>query len=147
MQTLTAVAHRGDPYRHPENTLDSLRSALDRGADAVEVDVRLTRDGVPVLLHDESLKRLWGHDRPLRALTAGQVRELTGGRVPALADTLAATDGSRVLVDLPGAPGPREVSRILGVVRDCGAQDRVYYCGVPGRCSRCGPPTRPPRSP
>ncbi|GHF92980.1 glycerophosphodiester phosphodiesterase [Streptomyces thermodiastaticus] len=129
MQTLTAVAHRGDPYRFPENTLDSLRSALGRGADAVEVDVRLTRDGVPVLLHDESLKRLWRHDRPLHSLTAGQVRELTGGRVPALTDALAATDGSRVLVDLPGAPGPREVSRILGVVRDCGARDRVYYCG------------------
>lgn len=66
-RALTAVAHRGDPYRHRENTLDSLRSALERGADAVETDVRLTRDGVPVLLHDETLKRLWQHDRPLRS--------------------------------------------------------------------------------
>ena len=65
----TAVAHRGDPYRVRENTLPSLRSALDRGADAVEIDVRLTRDGVPVLLHDETLERLWGHDRPLDRLT------------------------------------------------------------------------------
>ena len=52
MRTVTAVAHRGDPYRVRENTIDSLRSALQRGADAVEIDVRLTRDGVPVLLHD-----------------------------------------------------------------------------------------------
>ncbi len=128
MQTLTAVAHRGDPYRFPENTLDSLRSALARGADAVEVDVRLTRDGVPVLLHDESLKRLWGHDRPLRSLTAEQVRELTGGRVPTLEDALAATDGSRVMIDLPGGPGPRAVARIMDVVRACGARERAYYC-------------------
>ena len=63
--TVTAVAHRGDPYRFRENTIDSLRSALDQGADAVEIDVRLTRDGVPVLLHDATLKRLWGQDRPL----------------------------------------------------------------------------------
>ncbi|CAM5660556.1 Adenine deaminase [Streptomyces griseoloalbus] len=54
MQNLTAVAHRGDPYRLRENTLASLRSALHRGADAVETDVRLTHY-VPVLLHDETL--------------------------------------------------------------------------------------------
>ncbi|MYR54785.1 glycerophosphodiester phosphodiesterase [Streptomyces sp. SID625] len=128
MQTVTAVAHRGDPYRFRENTLDSLRSALARGADAVEIDVRLTRDGVPVLLHDETLGRLWGHDRPLRSLTADQVRDLTGGGVPPLADALAATEGGRVMIDLPGGPSARAVARIVGAVRDCGAEDRVYYC-------------------
>ncbi|WP_437015797.1 glycerophosphodiester phosphodiesterase [Streptomyces sp. enrichment culture] len=128
MHTVTAVAHRGDPYRVRENTLDSLRSALRLGADAVETDVRLTRDGVPVLLHDETLKRLWGQDRPLSSLTAAEVRDLTGGRVPTLAQALAATDGSRVMLDLPGAPGPRAVRRVVDVVRECGAQDRVYYC-------------------
>ncbi|MFF8593092.1 glycerophosphodiester phosphodiesterase [Streptomyces sp. NPDC015220] len=128
MQTVTAVAHRGDPYRFRENTVASLRSALERGADAVEIDVRLTRDGVPVLLHDESLKRLWAHDRPLRSLSAEEVRGLTDGRVPTLVDALAATEGSRVMVDLPGAGDPRAVRRIVGVIRECGAQDRVYYC-------------------
>ncbi|MEU3661985.1 glycerophosphodiester phosphodiesterase [Streptomyces sp. NPDC032940] len=123
----TAVAHRGDPYRFRENTIDSLRSALARGADAVEADVRLTRDGVPVLLHDETLKRLWEHDRPLRSLSAEEVRQLTAGGVPTLADALAATEGSRVMLDLPGAPGERAVGRIVDVVRGCGAADRVYY--------------------
>ena len=52
MRTVTAVAHRGAPYRHRENTLDSLRAGLELGADAVEFDVQTTRDGVPVLLHD-----------------------------------------------------------------------------------------------
>jgi glycerophosphoryl diester phosphodiesterase len=131
MRTFTAVAHRGDPYRVRENTLDSLRSALRRGADAVEFDVRLTRDGVPVLLHDRTLKRLWAHDRPLSALSAAEVREATDGGVPTLAEALAATDGSRVLIDLPGAPGPRSVRRVLDVVRECGAQDRAYYCAGP----------------
>ncbi|MGV9252264.1 glycerophosphodiester phosphodiesterase [Streptomyces sp. NPDC003697] len=131
MQTLTAVAHRGDPYRVRENTIASLRSALDRGADAVEIDVRLTRDGVPVLLHDDTLSRLWEHDRPLRSMSADEVRELTAGRVPTLVDALAATDGSRVMLDLPGGPGLPAVRRIVGAVRDCGAQDRVYYCAGP----------------
>ncbi|MFJ9566578.1 glycerophosphodiester phosphodiesterase [Streptomyces fuscichromogenes] len=129
MQTVTAVAHRGDPYRFRENTLDSLRSALRRGADAVETDVRLTRDGVPVLLHDATLKRLWGHDRPLHALSADEVRGLTAGGVPTLAEALAATEGSRLMLDLPGEPGERAVARIVAVARECDATDRVCYSG------------------
>lgn len=86
-----AVAHRGDPYRFRENTLPSVAAAIQAGADAVEVDVQLTRDGVPVLLHDPTLKRLWGLDRPVRALTAERLaaQRFEGGqRVPALAEAL-----------------------------------------------------------
>ncbi|MEV6406808.1 glycerophosphodiester phosphodiesterase [Streptomyces bobili] len=128
MQTLTAVAHRGDPYRVRENTLDSLRSALAQGADAVEIDVRLTRDGVPVLLHDETLKRLWERDRPLLSLSAAEVRGLTEGGVPTLAEALAATEGSRVMLDLPGTREVRTARRVVDAVREAGAADRVYYC-------------------
>ncbi|MDX3575046.1 glycerophosphodiester phosphodiesterase [Streptomyces bobili] len=128
MQTVTAVAHRGDPYRVRENTLDSLRSALDQGADAVEIDVRLTRDGVPVLLHDETLKRLWERDRPLLSLSAAEVRGLTEGGVPTLAEALAATEGSRVMLDLPGTREVRTARRVVDAVREAGAADRVYYC-------------------
>ncbi|MDX3386209.1 glycerophosphodiester phosphodiesterase [Streptomyces niveiscabiei] len=128
MQTLTAVAHRGDPYRFRENTLDSLRSALSRGADAVEIDVRLTRDGVPVLLHDETLGRLWEVDRPLGSLSAAEVRGMTEGGVPTLVEALAATEGARVMVDLPGTRDVRVARRVVDAVREAGAADRVYYC-------------------
>ncbi|MFJ8509245.1 glycerophosphodiester phosphodiesterase [Streptomyces avermitilis] len=131
MRTVTAVAHRGDPYRVRENTIGSLRSALRQGADAVEIDVRLTRDGVPVLLHDETLKRLWEQDRPLRSLSWDEVRGLTDGGVPTLVDALAATGESRVMLDLPGAD-PRAARRIVDVIREYGAEERVYYCaGAP----------------
>lgn len=132
MQKLTAVAHRGDPYRVRENTLDSLRAALALGADAVEVDVRLTRDGVPVLLHDHTLKRLWEHDRPLSSLSSDEVRGLSDGRVPTLAEALAVAEGARLMLDLPGAPDVKAARRIVEVVRESGAEDRVYYCaGAP----------------
>lgn len=132
MQNVTAVAHRGDPYRVRENTLDSLRSALRRGADAVEIDVRLTKDGVPVLLHDNTLKRLWEQDRPLLALSSAEVRGLTAGGVPTLEEALAACGDSRVMLDLPGTPNVRAARRVVDVVRACGARDRVYYCaGAP----------------
>lgn len=80
-----AVAHRGDPYQHRENTLPSLRSAMVKGADAVEVDVRLTSDGVPVLLHDTTLNRLWGLDQPISGTHSEEVRRLG---VPTLGEAL-----------------------------------------------------------
>jgi glycerophosphoryl diester phosphodiesterase len=51
------VAHRGDSFHAPENTLEAARLGYAAGADAWELDVQLTRDGVPVVLHDESLTR------------------------------------------------------------------------------------------
>jgi glycerophosphoryl diester phosphodiesterase len=51
------VAHRGDSFHAPENTLEAARLAWEAGAEAWELDVQLTRDGVPIVLHDESLLR------------------------------------------------------------------------------------------
>ncbi|MER6915406.1 glycerophosphodiester phosphodiesterase [Streptomyces sp. NPDC000594] len=130
MRTVTAVAHRGDPYLVRENTLASLRSALGRGADAVEIDVRVTRDGVPVLLHDATLKRLWGQDHRVDRLTRAEVAEATAGGVPTLAEalrTLAERDGARVMIDLPGAT-EETVGAVVATVHDSGAPERAYYC-------------------
>ncbi|WP_030690610.1 glycerophosphodiester phosphodiesterase [Streptomyces globisporus] len=127
MRSVTVVGHRGDPYRVRENTLPSIASAIERGADAVEVDVRLTKDGVPVLLHDDTLKRLWGHDRPLAGLTHERLRELTRGEVPTLRDALLVAGDRRLMLDLPGG-NEDSVRRIVGTVRECGAGERVYYC-------------------
>lgn len=51
------VAHRGDSFHAPENTLEAARLGWEAGAEAWELDVHLTRDGVPIVLHDESLLR------------------------------------------------------------------------------------------
>ncbi|MFE0604357.1 glycerophosphodiester phosphodiesterase [Streptomyces sp. NPDC058892] len=130
MRTLTAVGHRGDPYRVRENTLPSIRSAFARGADAVEVDVRLTRDGVPVLLHDESLRRLWNHDVRLDEISAAQLADMTEGAVPMLRDALEDTGAGRLMLDLPGAT-PEAVRTVVGLVRECGARERTFYCAGP----------------
>ncbi|MFE7774821.1 glycerophosphodiester phosphodiesterase [Streptomyces sp. NPDC057445] len=130
MRTVTLVGHRGDPYVARENTIPSLHAAIERGADAVEVDVRLSRDGVPVLLHDDTLKRLWGHDLPLVRLTHGELTELTSGGVPTLREALTSVGSHRLMLDLPGAD-EAAVRAVVGTVRDCGAQECVYYCGGP----------------
>ncbi|MER5867574.1 glycerophosphodiester phosphodiesterase [Kitasatospora sp. NPDC002040] len=129
-----AVAHRGDPYRHRENTLPSVESALAAGADAVEVDVQLTRDGVPVLLHDQTLERLWGDPRPVRRVTLAELEQIGGPglRVPTLAEAVKAvgeTPGARLLIDLDDA-GPAAAAH--AVVAGLGAEQRVGYCGPVG---------------
>jgi glycerophosphoryl diester phosphodiesterase len=124
---VTVVGHRGDPYRVRENTLRSIGSAIERGAGAVEVDVRLTKDRVPVLLHDDTLKRLGRHDRPLASLSYEQVRELTYGGVPTLREALLTAGDRRLMLDLPGGDAS-SVRTIVGTVRECGAGERVYYC-------------------
>ena len=51
------IAHRGLSARAPENTVAAIRMAIAAGADGVEFDVRLSRDGIPVVFHDETLFR------------------------------------------------------------------------------------------
>ncbi|HSI02118.1 MAG TPA: glycerophosphodiester phosphodiesterase family protein [Reyranella sp.] len=63
LQLPKVIGHRGAMAYAPENTLESMREAARRGATWVEIDVKLTADGVPILMHDESLKRTMGIDR------------------------------------------------------------------------------------
>lgn len=93
------IGHRGNRVAAPENTLESLVQAVELGADAVEFDVRLTRDGVAVLMHDPALDRTTDGHGPvgryslaeLRTLDAGARRvRASGGRVliPTLEEAL-----------------------------------------------------------
>jgi glycerophosphoryl diester phosphodiesterase len=70
------VGHRGAPRRARENTLDSLDWAESLGVDAVEFDVRQTRDGEAVLFHDEDVL-LGGQRVPVKSFTAREVEKLT----------------------------------------------------------------------
>jgi glycerophosphoryl diester phosphodiesterase len=63
LQLPNVIGHRGAAAYAPENTLASFRQAQRRGATWVEIDVKLTADGVPIVMHDSSLKRTMGIDR------------------------------------------------------------------------------------
>ena len=128
-QRVAAVtAHRGDSQNFRENTLAAIRSAIAAGADYVEVDVRVTRDGQVVLLHDASLLRLWGFDAAISDLTYAQVALLGGDdlRVPLLRDALKLFEDSPALLlidmdeEAPAAPA-------FDVVRESGLD--VAWCG------------------
>jgi len=73
------VAHRGASALAPENTLSSFRRAVEIGADGIEFDVRLARDGVPVVIHDASLVRTGGREEKIVDLTSAQLAEMDVG--------------------------------------------------------------------
>ena len=73
------VAHRGYAGRYPENTIVSIRAALDAGVGAVEFDVQFTADRIPVVLHDASLQRTAGVDREIFDLPLARAREIEVG--------------------------------------------------------------------
>jgi len=74
------LGHRGASLVAPENTLAAFSRAMRDGADGIEFDVRLSRDRVPVVIHDPTLKRTGLIDRPVGKLTAKELGEVEVGR-------------------------------------------------------------------
>ena len=70
-----AIAHRGFSSQYPENTMLAFERALALGADGAEFDVQLTKDGIPVVFHDESLKRITGDDQLIKDLTLSELKQ------------------------------------------------------------------------
>jgi len=77
--TRLVIAHRGNSAFAPENTLESLREGVALGAHALEFDVHLSRDGVPVVIHDPTLERTTGAAGRVRDLTVAELNRVDAG--------------------------------------------------------------------
>lgn len=75
----TIIGHRGAPTYAPENTLDSIKTAADMGVSWVSLDVKLTKDSVPVLFHDDDMERTTNGSGDIANLTFDDVRALEAG--------------------------------------------------------------------
>lgn len=73
------IGHRGASALAPENTLSAFKKAIDDGADGIEFDVRLAGDGVPVIIHDETLRRTGGIDQKVGEMTSAELAEIDVG--------------------------------------------------------------------
>jgi glycerophosphoryl diester phosphodiesterase len=115
------IAHRGYSARAPENTLVAIEAAIAAGADAVEFDLHVTSDGVPVLFHDDTLARTTDGDGALRDRTLAELRRLDAGSwfgpqfvgepVPTFVEALGRTRGrvGRVYPEIKGYRGRDDV--------------------------------------
>jgi glycerophosphoryl diester phosphodiesterase len=124
------IAHRGASAHAPENTMRAFELALRQGADALELDVRLSRDGVPVVLHDATLDRTTPLRGPAALLTAV---ELKSAQVPTLAEVLSAFRRTPLLIDLKEAAAQLAVRELL---LSHGAVDRCVVAGEDGAVLR-----------
>ena len=79
MTTPLIIGHRGASAVAPENTMTAFREAIAVGADGIEFDVRLTRDGVPVVIHDRDLLRTGGLSHRIGDLTWAEVAKIDVG--------------------------------------------------------------------
>ncbi|HVA57191.1 MAG: glycerophosphodiester phosphodiesterase [Gemmatimonadaceae bacterium] len=106
LQRPERIGHRGAPREFTENTLPGFLRAVERGADAVELDVHRTRDGRVVVHHDPELPLRDGTRAPITALSAAEVGACVlpgGGDVPTLAQVMDALgDRATVYVELKG---------------------------------------------
>lgn len=94
------IAHRGASHEAPENTLAAIERAIALKVDSVEIDIRLSKDGIPVVLHDPSAARLTGvkNAPPIHLLTLAEIQQIdvgrsfsnsfTGEKIPSLREVL-----------------------------------------------------------
>lgn len=133
-------AHRGGARLGPENTLVAFEQGLSHGADGIELDVHLSRDGVPVVIHDSTLERTTNAQGPVASRTAAELAALDaaahfgsdrgfpfrerGHGVPALEAVLERCPGTRVIIEMKH--GTAALARaVVTVVRRMGAGHRV----------------------
>jgi glycerophosphoryl diester phosphodiesterase len=144
LDTRLVIAHRGNAAHAPENTLESFDQAIALGADALELDVHVTRDGVPVVIHDPTLLRTAARPEAVAALTAAELHKADAGAtftrdgasfpyrgrgltVPTLDEVLAQFPKTPLLIEVKVPEAAGVVARALEEAR---ATDRTVVASM-----------------
>jgi glycerophosphoryl diester phosphodiesterase len=135
------IAHRGDKGFAPENTLSAFKQAAEKGADAIEFDVKLTADDQVIVLHDQTVDRTTNGTGNAAKLSLAAIKELDAGkklfpekfpgeRIPTLEEVFE-TVGKRVYMNIEltnySTPNDALVPRVVELVKKHGLQSRVLF--------------------
>lgn len=131
------IAHRGDHVHHAENSIAAIASAAAIGADFAELDVRTTKDGKLVLMHDKTVDRTTEGHGAVKDMTEDEITHLTfkdyGGNVPTFDQALDAAKGKiQIYLDWKDAT-PEAIFKILS---DHGMLDQVVVYGDHGELKK-----------
>lgn len=140
LSTPVVIAHRGDSAHAPENTLSAFRMAAEKGAQAIEFDVKLSADGHVIVIHDQTVDRTTDGRGEVRTLSLAALRDLQaearfkghfpGERLPTL-DEVFETVGQRLHMNVEltnyATPGDDLVAKVVEVIRRHRMQDRVLF--------------------
>ena len=121
-------AHRGGARLAPENTVAAIDNGMALGSDGFEIDVQLSADGIPVVIHDHTLERTTDRSGPVRNLSAAELARVDAGfhfeldgkhpfrgqgiGIPRLDDVLARYPRARAIIEMKG--GQPELARAVG---------------------------------
>ena len=134
-RTILITAHRGASRSAPENTRASVELAIAEQADYAEIDVRLTADGVPVLMHDRTLFRTTGVMNEIDKVTYEEVagydagcryaESYTGENVPCLQEILEAYGGKiKFNIELKGENNRKLAEAVVALIEEYGLEER-----------------------
>ena len=135
------VAHRGDAVMAPENTLPAIAAAVAADADVIELDVQLSADGIPVIMHDWTVDRTTDGTGPTWTLSAAELAVLDASAaienadtlhhvgVPTLAQALEALAATRsvVMLELKGAWNRQQVTLAAELIREATLTGRAVF--------------------
>ena len=140
MKQAKIFAHRGASGYAPENTLEAFALAQQQGADGIELDVQLSKDGVPVVFHDESLKRVSGHEGMIKDFTLEELKRIpvsngfaqySEARIPTLEEVLNLVKPGPMEINIELKTGifwyPEIEEKTLELVKKAGMEDRIIY--------------------
>ena len=123
MREPSIIGHRGAPVVALENTLPAFEAAIAAGADGIEFDVRLSRDGVPVIIHDDTLTRTHGVRRRVAELTGDELRSFG---VPSLRELFELMSGNSLLLCLEIKSREPELAELCcRMVREFEFEERI----------------------
>lgn len=139
---VVVLAHQGASGHAPSNTMESFRLGMEQGADIIETDVHVTKDGMVVVAHDETIDRLTNGTGYLRAMTLAELRQYDFGydftpdngqtfpyrgkgvTIPTLDEVFRQFPGVRVNIELKQIE-PADVAKVWAVVKEYKAENRV----------------------
>ncbi len=141
------IAHRGASAYEPENTLRAFQRAIDMGATMIELDVHLSRDGSPVVMHDPDIARTTNGTGNLNDLLLAEIQRLDAGqgeRVPTLGEVIDLVRGrAQLYIELKGQQTPAVV---VSTLRQMDFVDRAiagsFYPWLPQRVKFLEPAIR-----
>lgn len=144
-------AHRGACAHAPENTIPSFELAVVHQADAIELDAKLSSDGVVMVIHDQTVDRTTAKSGKVNELTLAELKQLDAGRIfdekftgvwiPTL-DEVFESVGQKVLVNVEltnyKSTSDRLVEQVVKVVKSNHMEDRVLFSSfIPGNLTKC----------
>lgn len=134
------IAHRGASAHAPENTLSAFRLALEHGADGVELDAKLTRDGHVVVIHDQTVNRTTGASGVVREMSLKELKALDAGsffdstfareRIPTLDEVFSAVGVMTMInVEITNYTSPMDElpDKIADLVIQHGLRERILF--------------------